>query len=756
MVVATVVAIGLRKEPEVIERGGSAHEYFHLFFYSRFQKLSLLLPHGESGVSPLTRETLPLAFSTYPWNPHAGQADQFGHLRTGSLGFVKSDWHLVSFQPAGEKLPKEIVMTRKVMLVPRNGHTVNALAVCRISGCVNQTELSLDDQFDHLKQEVEELFDGPIEFHIISTKAKGERLDRPEIAQIEELIRSGQVDVILMEDVSRMARGTVAKDLWGLAIDHGVRCIAPNDGIDSVDSTWEEDLISACAHNVGHCANTSRRIKHKQMNRFRRNGGAIPLTVFGYIKPEGAKYYSEIRKDETVSPFLQEGLNILRRTRSWAAVADYFNRNQVPTGPHCRNSDWNGAMVKRLYHNPILKGKPQRGAKHSVKKNETGKRVSVVNPDGPTYRDEPHLAHFDAAELDSVLADVDAHHSRLGRRKASSGDRVHNTRKRTRFPGQCAKCWYCGRDMVWGGNGIRDNLMCNGSREHHCWSSIAFNGELAAQLVMEEINSELIQLSGFEDQFAELVRMAQVEHANDDRELQELEKDEVQHGIEKANLSTTILKLGHRPHLEAMLTDLEQRGSELARRRELLERRRRERPVLPQSAAELRQLFDEVSRELAQNSFEFGDILRSLVTDFHVYNVQLIDGGHLLPRAKVKLNLGAIVPDIDRAPGLKEFLYREFTIDLFDPPTRVKIREEVVRQSALRIKQRDIAASLGTHQATVQRALKLDRMMRERGLTSPYELVTAPPRAETNKKLKRSRHALYSFKPLEGYEPLAL
>jgi hypothetical protein len=388
--------------------------------------------------------------------------------------------------------------------------------------------------------------------------------------------------------------------------------------------------------------------------------------------------------------------------------------------------------------------------------NETGKRIAVVNPDGPTYRNEPHLAHFDAAELDSVLADMDAHHSQLGRRKASPGNRVHNSRKRTRFPGRCSNCWHCGCRMVWGGNGIRDNLMCDGSREHRCWSPVTFNGELASQLVMGKINSELVKLQGFDDQFAELVRVAQNEHANDDRELQDLEKDEAQYGAEKANLSAVILKSGSHLLLDEMLRGLEQRGRELARRRELLEKRCRERPELPQSVAELRQLFEEVSRDLAQNSFEFGDLLRSLVTGFHVYTVRLIDGGRLVPRAKVNLNLGGIVPDIDRAPGLKEFLQREFTIDLFNPPTRVRIREEVVRQSALGIKQRDIAASLGTHQVTVQLALKLDRMMRERGLTCPYELVTVPPSVETNKKLKRSRHARYFFKPLEGYDPPAL
>jgi AraC-like DNA-binding protein len=31
-------------------------------------------------------------------------------------------------------------------------------------------------------------------------------------------------------------------------------------------------------------------------------------------------------------------------------------------------------------------------------------------------------------------------------------------RKRTRFPGQQARCLYCGRQCVWGGNGITSNL----------------------------------------------------------------------------------------------------------------------------------------------------------------------------------------------------------------------------------------------------------------------------------------------------------
>ena len=69
-------------------------------------------------------------------------------------------------------------------LVPRDGHTLQVLIVARISGCQNQKELSLEDQVDHAKQEVAELYEGPCEFHVIATKGldQGDRHLRKAIA----------------------------------------------------------------------------------------------------------------------------------------------------------------------------------------------------------------------------------------------------------------------------------------------------------------------------------------------------------------------------------------------------------------------------------------------------------------------------------------------------------------------------------------------------------------------------------------------
>ncbi len=215
--------------------------------------------------------------------------------------------------------------SRQRPLVPRNGHTLRVLIVARISGCTNQKELSLDDQVDHAKEEMRDLHDGPIEFTTIATKGKGERLDRPELAEVENALRSRQFDVMMTEDVGRLIRGVTAVQLWGIAVDHDTRCIAPNDGIDTADGSWEEDLISACRDHVGHNEHTSKRIKHKKMNRFRKFGGAVALPIAGYIVPDEAKTYDDWQRDDSATEFIQEGLRRLHESKNCSLIAEYFN-----------------------------------------------------------------------------------------------------------------------------------------------------------------------------------------------------------------------------------------------------------------------------------------------------------------------------------------------------------------------------------------------------------------------------------------------
>ena len=383
-------------------------------------------------------------------------------------------------------------------------------------------------------------------------------------------------------------------------------------------------------------------------------------------------------------------------------------------------------IVRRYYGNPLLKGQPGRGFRHTIKHHETGRRISVPNPKGPIFRDCPHLAHVDPVEFDEVNALLKAKNDKYHRKLVNGIDPLWRvSRKRTVFPGQHACCWYCGWHYVWGGNGVTENLMCSASRQWHCWNSFGFDGPLAVERLVPAITAELYQLDGFEDQFADMVRLAQRDRsgsmADDWRQLL---SDEAALAKEKENFNNAIKMFGARSMLLEQLNDIETREKDLARRRHRLEHLRTKDLELPESIGELRQRLEDEFLRLAIDSPEFGDLMRQLVPEFYVYLVRLVDGGHPLPRAKVKLTLAGIVPDAQLVPGLGELLTRELTLDLFErPPQRERIRVEAVRLAAEDVPQRQIAARLTEEkpkQPVVQKALALDRKMKELGLETPY------------------------------------
>jgi hypothetical protein len=172
---------------------------------------------------------------------------------------------------------------------------------------------------------------------------------------------------------------------------------------------------------------------------------------------------------------------------------------------------------------------------------------------------------------------------------------------------------------------------------------------------------------------------------------------------------------------------------------------------LPASVDALRQSLEEAFRNLATNSFELGDLMRQLVSEFSIYVVRLCDGGHPLPRAKLKVNLAGSFSDIGRVPDLEQLLAREFTLDLFRPPQRERIREEVMRLTAEGMSQRRIGQKLAEKatQPAVQNAIALHGKMQELGLGTPYVVLSEPP--ADYPKLRRHKNERYEFSLREGY-----
>ena len=89
--------------------------------------------------------------------------------------------------------------------------------------------------------------------------------------EIESAYKSGDYDVFVFDDLSRLIRGGEAARLLGVGVDNDTRSICIDDGIDTIDETWEEDALNACSENVAHNQRTSKRIKQKMMNRFKKS-----------------------------------------------------------------------------------------------------------------------------------------------------------------------------------------------------------------------------------------------------------------------------------------------------------------------------------------------------------------------------------------------------------------------------------------------------------------------------------------------------
>jgi site-specific DNA recombinase len=187
-----------------------------------------------------------------------------------------------------------------------------------------------------------------------------------------------------------------------------------------------------------------------------------------------------------------------------------------------------------------------------------------------------------------------------------------------------------------------------------------------------------------------------------------------------------------------------------------LERRVDRTLVLPDSITDLRAMFEASQQRLASDSPEFGELMRNLVPDFHVFLVRLCDGGHLLPRARARLALDGIVADARHVPALTPLLTRIVTIDLFEPPQRERIREEAVQLAANGLGPTAIARQIAEEPTAtaVQNALALQRKLQELGLVSPYVTVLQPPDDYT--KLRRHKNRKYRFTRLDGYQPPSL
>jgi hypothetical protein len=270
---------------------------------------------------------------------------------------------------------------------------------------------------------------------------------------------------------------------------------------------------------------------------------------------------------------------------------------------------------------------------------------------------------------------------------------------------------------------------------------------LAAHKVLTAIKTEIAKLPDIDSVLTDLLA----------KEVKRLQADQVDHGgqleqrrkqleRELDNIRAALRQAGPSAILIEELKNLESEWNQIGGAIAALDRVPKQMIAIP-PLHEVKTQALQALTSIAHSSPEFGRLMRQLIPCIWVYPYRLCDCGRVVLRARLSLDLVALIPAVRGLDSCSEILRRDLVVDLFDPPQRVSFRQRVQELRAQGLTERQIAAQLGITQPTVQYAAALTRRMQEHALTDPYVPLLAPP--DDQCKLTRHLHPRYQFRPLE-------
>ncbi len=566
-------------------------------------------------------------------------------------------------------------------LHPRNGRRLEILAVCRVSdpGPNKQDIRSNDDQEALHRNCVAANTNLPFTITVLAGSGSGECLERSEYLQLIEMVESDQFDLVLAEGLGRIVWRIHAHLFAELCADHAVRLISLNDHVDTAQDGWQHRSIFSAWHHERSNRDTSQRIKRTQRSRFT-PGGCMACLPYGYLKKPGAKSDTDVEKLPEAEEVYKEWFRRLDDGALYSEIADWLNDHVVPTGPHCRSEKWNGRIVGRTTHNWILKGLRFRNKRRSKRHNTSGKYITEkADPSELLTRRVPHLAFFDEAYYDRVVAKADARNTKYRRNGDIGPDPCKNRpKKRVRFPGQIIDCGICGRQFVFGGHGQTDHLMCSGAREYKCWNAITVDGPLGTQTISEAVFAQIQSISDFDPAFLQQVNAeANQRDSERDQRLRELVRKIDSTDREISNLLKFLRAGDESPNVRAELQRLERQMVEWQYEKQQIDQTPRDGLVLP-CADEIKHAAQEAFKNLAAENYEFGKLLRAVTGRILVWPFRSVDGGDIGLRAKFKLQIANLIPDKRVREVLQKPLEKVIVLDLFEPPQRILYRHQII------------------------------------------------------------------------------
>lgn len=591
---------------------------------------------------------------------------------------------------------------------------------------------AIDASIADVDKFIERVHKGQVHITRFGEQVSGMILDRQSIRDTEDLIAAGLVDAILVEDLGRLFRNprhqySFVQD----CVDGEIRFIAVHDNLDTAEEGWQTALTIASVRHGLVVADTKRRENRSAEYAFER-GGQVTKVRFGYRKLSREEAASgQFGPANLRIAKLSEWTDTIREMASWVCsdtpkaswedLADRANRLSIPTGPYADSEKWTGPLFQTFISNQILGG--YRTFRNTVSRQllKTGEREVKKNKNGPIVKHYPELAHLTPNEYEALHEAIRARYvPREDQGKDHARYRV--ARSKSKFPAQHAVCSVCGNHFV---AYDTDQVKCSKSGKRarpRCWNHVQVDVDIVRQKVLPWVLQQLTAIPGARRNLVDQCwAMVQSLQANGSEEIEATKRVIAQLEREAKNLASAISKGVSLDSVVSEAKSVEQR---------LLEARSKLTRL--QHAARLDCPFttrDEVDSdlepaliELAKRSYEFGDLMKHILSEFVIIPVQFVETGYIRPRARITLSIDR--PDQEGGPiGVAK------VFDLFDPPQHVVHLRLCTEIKKLRpdASLAEIAELAGVNRMTVKRTLDLATKLEEMGLSDPYVEITQPP-----------------------------
>src|SRR5262249_824577 len=149
---------------------------------------------------------------------------------------------------------RHTVIDKEHPLVPKNPDgPLKVIVLGRLSKAKatdDQTKTTIESSMVVAKEYLQNVYKGPTQVHCLGEKISGMIADRATIRETQDLVDTGAIDLVLVEEMSRLSRNPshMYSFVQGM-VDRDTRFIAVADSLDTGDENWETLLgVSTLRH----------------------------------------------------------------------------------------------------------------------------------------------------------------------------------------------------------------------------------------------------------------------------------------------------------------------------------------------------------------------------------------------------------------------------------------------------------------------------------------------------------------------------